>query len=107
MIPLAEAAHGNRGAANCYGRGYPSPLQPASGCRKKVSTAFGGGRITSDGGVMLLAQAQGERSQSCGTESSNPCPSSGESAANRLSRIRIGVWNAGDEPTARTPANSR
>jgi hypothetical protein len=26
--------------------------------RKKVSAAFDGGRITSDGGVMLLAQAE-------------------------------------------------
>jgi hypothetical protein len=26
--------------------------------RKRVSTAFDGGRITSDGGVMLLAQAE-------------------------------------------------
>jgi hypothetical protein len=27
-------------------------------CRKKVTAAFGGGRLTSDGGVMLLAMAE-------------------------------------------------
>ena len=27
-------------------------------CKKKISAAFDGGRISSDGGVMLLAQAE-------------------------------------------------
>ena len=27
-------------------------------CRKKVTAAFDGGRLTSDGGVLLLAQAE-------------------------------------------------
>lgn len=36
----------------------PLPFNlPAEG-RKKVTAAFDGGRITSDGGVMLLAQAE-------------------------------------------------
>ena len=44
----------------------PLPFDLPAVARKKVSTAFDGGRITSDGGIMLLAQAQGERSPSCG-----------------------------------------
>jgi hypothetical protein len=36
----------------------PLPFDLPAVARKKVSTAFDGGRITSDGGVMLLAQAE-------------------------------------------------
>src|SRR5213595_3481829 len=36
----------------------PLPFDLPTVARKKVSAAFGGGRITSDGGVMLLAQAE-------------------------------------------------
>jgi hypothetical protein len=57
MIPLAETAHGNRGAANVMDEDIPLPFDLPAVARKKVSTAFDGGRITSDGGVMLLAQA--------------------------------------------------
>ncbi len=35
-----------------YGFGFPAI------CAKKVTAAFDGGRLTSDGGVMLLAQAE-------------------------------------------------
>jgi len=36
----------------------PLPFNLPAVARKKVSAAFDGGRITSDGGVMLLAQAE-------------------------------------------------
>ena len=36
----------------------PLPFDLPAVARKKVSAAFDGGRITSDGGVMLLAQAE-------------------------------------------------
>ena len=36
----------------------PLPFELPAVARKKVSAAFDGGRITSDGGVMLLAQAE-------------------------------------------------
>jgi hypothetical protein len=36
----------------------PLPFDLPPVARKKVSAAFDGGRITSDGGVMLLAQAE-------------------------------------------------
>jgi hypothetical protein len=36
----------------------PLPFDLPAVARKKVSAAFNGGRITSDGGVMLLAQAE-------------------------------------------------
>jgi hypothetical protein len=36
----------------------PLPFDLPAVARKKVSTAFDGGRITSDGGVVLLAQAE-------------------------------------------------
>ena len=36
----------------------PRPFDLPAVARKKVSAAFDGGRITSDGGVMLLAQAE-------------------------------------------------
>ena len=68
MIPVAEAAqrsrsgkllwqHSGRGAANYYDD-IPLPFDLPAVARKKVSAAFDGGRITSDGGVMLLAQAE-------------------------------------------------
>jgi hypothetical protein len=38
--------------------GIPLPFDLPAVARKKVSAAFDGGRITSDGGVMLLAQAE-------------------------------------------------
>jgi hypothetical protein len=36
----------------------PLPFDRPTIARKRVSAAFDGGRITSDGGVMLLAQAE-------------------------------------------------
>jgi len=36
----------------------PLPFDLPAVARKKVSAAFEGGRITSDGGVMLLARAE-------------------------------------------------
>jgi hypothetical protein len=36
----------------------PLPFDLPAVARKKVSAAFDGGRITSNGGVMLLAQAE-------------------------------------------------
>ena len=36
----------------------PLPFDLPAVARKKESAAFDGGRITSDGGVMLLAQAE-------------------------------------------------
>jgi hypothetical protein len=36
----------------------PPPFEMPAVARKKVSAAFDGGRITTDGGVMLLAQAE-------------------------------------------------
>jgi hypothetical protein len=36
----------------------PLPFDLPAVARKKLSAAFDGGRITSDGGVMLLAQAE-------------------------------------------------
>jgi len=36
----------------------PLPFDLPAVARKKVNAAFDGGRITSDGGVMLLAQAE-------------------------------------------------
>src|SRR5216684_283216 len=36
----------------------PLPFNLPAVARKKVTAAFDGGRITSDGGVMLLAQAE-------------------------------------------------
>src|SRR5260370_2863582 len=57
IIPLAEAAQRPRRdklAMNDDRLPFDLPAVP----RKKVSAAFDGGRITSDGGVMLLAQAE-------------------------------------------------
>lgn len=34
------------------------PFSFPAACRKKVTVAFDGGRITSDGGVMLLSMAE-------------------------------------------------
>jgi hypothetical protein len=58
MIPLVEAAPRSRSAKHLWTRifRYPSICQRVA--RKKVSAAFDGGRTTSDGGVMLVAQAE-------------------------------------------------
>ena len=49
-------------------------------CRKKVTAAFDGGRITSDGGVMLLAMAERrlgvvDRLAHCFPDHRDPCAS--------------------------------
>jgi DDE family transposase len=57
-IPAAEAAQRRRGDKPAMNEDIPLPFDLPAVARKKVSTAFDGGRITSDGGVMLLAQAE-------------------------------------------------
>ena len=60
MIPLAEAAHKPiEERQTVMDEDIPLPFDLPAVARKKVSAAFDGGRITSDGGVMLLAQAEG------------------------------------------------
>jgi len=51
----------------------PLPFDLPAVARKRVSAAFDGGRITSDGGVMLLAQA--ERRQRPRNRPALPAPS--------------------------------
>src|SRR5579864_5249772 len=58
MIPLAEAAHKPiEERQTVMAEDIALPFDLPAVARKKVSAAFDGGRITSDGGVMLLAQA--------------------------------------------------
>jgi hypothetical protein len=56
MLPLAEAAQ--RPTNFAMNEDIFLPFDLPAVARKKVSAAFDGGRITSDGGVMLLAQAE-------------------------------------------------
>src|SRR5712672_2578575 len=56
MIPVDDA-HSYQGSANLMGEDIRLPFDLPAVARKKVSAAFDGGRISSDGGVMLLAQA--------------------------------------------------
>src|SRR5438874_5082784 len=58
MIPLAEAPQRSRSGKTLMNEDIPLPFDLPAVARKKVSAAFDGGRITSDGGVMLLAQAE-------------------------------------------------
>jgi hypothetical protein len=59
MIPLAEAAHKPiEERQTVMDEDIALPFDLPAVARKKVSAAFDGGRITSDGGVMLLAQAE-------------------------------------------------
>src|SRR5215468_7657054 len=60
-----ECAHDSHGlSSTAFGsqtrmdQDIPLPFDLPAVARKKVSAAFDGGRITSDGGVMLLAQAE-------------------------------------------------
>ena len=54
----ARSSTAIKGQQTLMDEDIPLPFDlPAVG-RKKVSAAFDGGRITSDGGVMLLAQAE-------------------------------------------------
>jgi hypothetical protein len=57
MISPAEAVQRSR-SDNSMDEDMPLPFDLPAVARKKVSAAFDGGRITSDGGVMLLAQAE-------------------------------------------------
>jgi hypothetical protein len=57
MIPLPRQ-RSDQGAANADGEDIPLPFDLPAVARKKLSAAFDGGRITSNGGVMLLAQAE-------------------------------------------------
>src|SRR5712675_1962836 len=56
MIAVDDA-HSDQGSANLMGEDIRLPFDLPAVARKKVSAAFDGGRITSDGAVMLLAQA--------------------------------------------------
>src|ERR1700730_7747347 len=59
MIPLAEAAHKPiEERQTVMDEDIPLPFDLPAVARKKVRAAFDGGRITSDGGVTLLAQAE-------------------------------------------------
>src|SRR3984893_10339539 len=59
MIPLAEEAHKPiEERQTVMDEDIALPFDLPAVARKKVSAAFDGGRITSDGGVMLLAQAE-------------------------------------------------
>jgi|SRR5438270_13063472 hypothetical protein len=60
MIPLDETASAQRSRSGrlFMDQDIPLPFDLPAVARKKVSAAFDGGRITSDGGVMLLAQAE-------------------------------------------------
>src|SRR6202790_671524 len=59
MLPRAEAANKPTEERQTVMDEYiPLPFDLPAVARKKVSAAFDGGRITSDGGVMLLAQAE-------------------------------------------------
>src|ERR1700720_332153 len=57
MLPL-PSQRSDQGAATLMDEDIPLPFDLPAVARKKVSAAFDGGRITSDGGVMLLAQAE-------------------------------------------------
>src|SRR5438477_13101827 len=57
MIPVVEAAS-RLWTQTLMDEDIPLPFDLPAVARKKVSAAFDGGRITSDGGVMLLAQAE-------------------------------------------------
>src|SRR5258708_10346115 len=59
MVPLADAPHKPiEERQTVMDEDIPLPFDLPAVARKKVSAAFDGGRITSDGGVMLLAQAE-------------------------------------------------
>ena len=47
-----------KGRQTLMDQDIPLPFDPPAVAREKVSAAFDGGRITSDGGAMLLAQAE-------------------------------------------------
>jgi hypothetical protein len=62
-VKIRDDSSGRRGAAieelkTPMDEDIPLPFDLPALVRKKVSTAFDGGRIISDGGVMLLAQAE-------------------------------------------------
>jgi hypothetical protein len=57
-IPVAKAAKRPRRDKLAMNENIPLPFDLPTVARKQVSAVFDGGRITSDGGVMLLAQAE-------------------------------------------------
>jgi hypothetical protein len=57
MIPVDDA-HSDQGSANLMGEDIRLAFDLPAVARKKVGAAVDGGRIGSDGGVMLLAQAE-------------------------------------------------
>jgi hypothetical protein len=54
----ARSSTAIKGRQTLMDEGIPLPFDLPAVARKKVSAAFDGGRITSDGGVMLLTQAE-------------------------------------------------
>ena len=58
VIAVTEAAQRSRSGKLFMDDDIPLPFDLPAVARKNVSAAFDGGRITSDGGVMLLAQAE-------------------------------------------------
>ena len=58
IIPLAEAGKAVEELQTLTNEDILLPFDLPAVARRKVSGAFDGGRITSDGGVMLLAQAE-------------------------------------------------
>jgi Transposase DDE domain group 1 len=58
MVPVAESSTAIEERQTLMDEDIPLPFDLPAVARKKVSAAFDGGRITSDGGVMLLAQAE-------------------------------------------------
>jgi hypothetical protein len=54
----ARSSTAIKGQQTLMDEDIPLPFDLPAVARKKVSAAFDGGRITSDGGVMLLAQAE-------------------------------------------------
>src|SRR5713101_7346164 len=56
--PSAQSSTTIKGRQTLMDEDIPLPFDLPAVARKKVSAAFDGGRITSDGGVMLLAQAE-------------------------------------------------
>src|SRR5437762_11912906 len=58
MIPRVEATPRSKERQTVMDEDTLLPFELPAVCRKKISAAFDGGRISSDGGVMLLVQAE-------------------------------------------------
>jgi hypothetical protein len=109
---LAESSTAIEERQTAMDEDIPLPFDLPAVARKKVSAAFDGGRITSDGGVMLLAQA--ERRLGIADQLAQVIPD--ERDANRVThllpdilRARIFAIACGyeDADAARPPASGR